>query len=205
MAARRREVPWAGDRPRLRRDLGRVLTWTAGAGVLALLVAAALNVGAGVQATRDHFAKRVPVEPDSVAASRSFAGHGPRLAFDEFSNTWWGPGISQSGDGTWLEARFQQPVRLLDLVITPGVSARPTDHQKSAAPHRIEALVTTADGKTQTRDLTLDQGSGGQRRAFRVGNVTAVRFILRSAYGTGTDKQVAIAEIEFFGPSSTAG
>lgn len=32
--------------------------------------------------------------------------------------------------------------------------------------------------------------------------MTAVRFTVDSAYGTSAKKQVAIAEIEFFGPSS---
>ena len=199
---RGREAPWAGDRPRLRRNLGRVLTWVAGAGAAALVVVAATHVGAGIQDTRDHFAKRAPVAPDSVLASRSFKGHGPQSAFDRFNNTWWGPGISQSGDGQWLEARFEQPTNLLNLVITPGVSTQPGDLAKAADPHRIEVRVTTSDGRTATRYLTLDQGSGGQSRAFRVRNVTAVRFVLRSAYGAGADKQVAIAEIEFFGRSS---
>jgi hypothetical protein len=61
-------------------------------------------------------------------------------------------------------------------------------------------LITTADGGTETRNLTLDEG-GVQHRAFRADRVIAVRFVLRSAYGISTTKQVAIAEIEFFGPS----
>jgi len=199
---RDRETPWAGERPRLRRGFGRVMNWVVGALVLALLVTLGLNAGKGVDAVRDHFAKRAPVGPDIVKASRSYSGHKPELAFDKLSNTWWGPGVTQSGEGEWIEARFDEPTRLLDLIITPGVSARADQLSQSALPHRIEARITTADGKTKTRFLTLDQGAGGQRRAFRVGDVTAVRFILRSASGADAKKQVAIAEIEFFGPSS---
>lgn len=113
--------------------------------------------------------------------------------------------MTQSGKGQWLEARFDEPTRLLDLMITPGVSTRPDQLSQSALPHRIEAEITTADGKTITRQLTLDQGAGAQRRSFRVGTVTAVRFTIESAYGTSGSKQVAIAEIEFFGPSSASG
>ncbi|MFF2511405.1 NADase-type glycan-binding domain-containing protein [Streptomyces sp. NPDC058086] len=200
--SRNGEVPWAGDRPRLRRGFGRVMNWVVGAVVLGLLVFAVMNTGTAVQAVKDHFAKRVPVGPDHVKASRSFAGHGAGLAFDKLNNTWWGPGVSESGDGEWLEARFEQPTRLLDVIITSGTSARPDQLTKSALPHRIEARITTANGKTSTRFLTLDQVAGGQQRKFRVGDVTAVRFIIRSAYGTARDKQVSIAEIELFGPSS---
>ncbi|MFI6408318.1 NADase-type glycan-binding domain-containing protein [Streptomyces sp. NPDC050548] len=199
------EIPWAGDRPRLRRTFDRVLTWIGAAIVLTLLIVLAVNIPRGVQAAKDHFAKRAPVSPDRVTASRSFPGHKPELAFDKLNNTWWGPGVSQSGEGQWLEAKFDEPTRLLDVLITPGVSTRADQLGQSALPHRIEARITTADGKTTTRELSLDQGAGAQRRAFRVGEVTSVRFTIESAYGASGKKQVAIAEIEFFGPSNSGG
>lgn len=113
--------------------------------------------------------------------------------------------MSQAGKGQWLEAQFDEPTRLLDLMITPGVSTRPDQLSQSALPHRIEAVITTAKGKTITRQITLDQGAGAQRRSFRVGTVTSVRFTIESAYGASGSKQVAIAEIEFFGPSNAGG
>ncbi|WP_420876933.1 NADase-type glycan-binding domain-containing protein, partial [Streptomyces ossamyceticus] len=197
------EAPWAGDRPRLRRGFGRVLNWVVGALVLALIVTLAFRADDAVQATRDHFAKRAPIGPDRVKASRSYPGHGARLAFDQLNNTWWGPGVTQTGEGEWLEARFDHPTRLLDVVITPGVSTKVDQLSQSARPHRIEAVITAADGAKSTRIINLDQGAGGQRRSFRVGEVTAVRFVLRSAYGADAKKQVSIAEIEFFGRSNS--
>ena len=203
LGSRAAQTPWAGDRPRLRRGFGRVMNWVVGALVLALIVTLFLNIGAGVDATRDHFAKRAPVGPTSVKASRSYPGHGAGLAFDQLNNTWWGPGVSQSGEGEWVEARFDQPTRLLDLIITSGVSTKVDQLRQSALPRRIEARITTADGKTSTRTILLDQSAGGQRRKFRVGEVVAVRFILRSAYAADAKKQVSIAEIEFFGRSNS--
>ncbi|MBB5929495.1 NADase-type glycan-binding domain-containing protein [Streptomyces echinatus] len=196
-----RETPWAGDRPRLRRAFDRVLGWAGAALVLALLAALVAGIPKGVQATRDHFAKRAPVAPDGYRASRSFPGHKPQLAFDKLNNTWWGPGVADSGKGQWIEAEFAEPTRLLDLLITPGESTRPDQLSRSALPHRVEVRITGADGRTTTRTLNLDQGAGAQRVAFRVGEVTAVRFTLESAYQPSPTKQVAIAEIEFFGPS----
>ncbi|MFC8142680.1 zinc ribbon domain-containing protein [Streptomyces paradoxus] len=200
-----RETPWAGDRPRLRRTFDRVLSWLGIAIVLALLVALAVNIPQGIQATRDHFAKRAPVSPDRYSASRSYPGHKPELAFDKINDSWWGPGVSESGQGQYIEARFDEPTRLLDLIITPGTSTRADELSESALPHRLTATITGKDGRTTTRRLTLDQGAGPQRRAFRVGEVTAVRFTIDSAYGTSAKKQVAIAEIEFFGPSTANG
>ncbi|GAA3074526.1 hypothetical protein GCM10020000_69410 [Streptomyces olivoverticillatus] len=197
----RHEAPWAGDRPRLRRAFDRIGTWITAAIAVTLLILGVLYVPDGIQATRDHFATRAPVEPDEIRASRSYPGHEPKLAFDKLNNTWWGPGVSQSGQGEWIEVSFAHPARLLDLLITPGVSTRADQLDKSARPHRVKATVTRKDGGTETRELTLDPGAGGQRRAFRVGEVTRVRFTIESSYAASADKQTAIAEIELFGRS----
>ncbi|MFE1587374.1 zinc ribbon domain-containing protein [Streptomyces sp. NPDC058737] len=199
---RRQETPWAGDRPRLRRVFDRIGTWITVAVVATLAVLGFMYIPDGIENTRDHFAKRAPVSPDGIKASHSFPGHDPKLLIDKLSNTWWGPGISESGQGEWVEATFTEPTRLLDVIITPGVSSRANKLQESALPHRIKATITMKDGSIKTRDLTLDQGAGGQRRPFRVGEVTKVRFTIESAHAASANKQVAIAEIEFFGPSS---
>jgi hypothetical protein len=198
-----RETPWAGERPRLRRTFAHVLTWLGAAIVVTLLIVLGINVPKGVQAAEDHFSKRAAVEPDSWSASRAYAGHKAGLVGDKLNNTWWGPGVSESGQGQWIQAKFEEPTRLLDLIITPGVSTRPDQISQSARPHRLEATITLSNGRTTTRKITLDPGSGGQRIPFRVGTVSSVRFTIKSATGTSSKKQVAIAEIEFFGRSST--
>ncbi|WP_344088051.1 NADase-type glycan-binding domain-containing protein, partial [Streptomyces stramineus] len=195
------EAPRAGDRPRLRRVFDRVGTWVSLAVAVTLIVLGVLYAPDGVQATRDHFAKRAPVQPDEIRASRSYPDHGPKLAIDKLNNTWWGPGVSQSGEGEWIEMRFARPARLLDVIITPGTSTRADQLEKSALPHRVRATVTKKNSGTETRELVLDPGAGGQRRAFRVGEVTAVRFTIESAHAASADKQVAVAEIELFGRS----
>ncbi|MEU3461114.1 zinc ribbon domain-containing protein [Streptomyces sp. NPDC006733] len=200
-----RPAPWAGERPRLRRGFGRVFPWIAYGLVLALVIYAALNVGTAWNAARDHFSKRAQVSPDSVAASRSFSGHPPKAVFDKLNNTWWGPGISQSAEGEWIEARFQEPTRLLDILITSGISVKASDLSAAALPRRMDAIITTADGKTSTLAVNLDQVSGPQRRKFRAENVVSVRFVIRSAFNAAADKQVSIAEIEFFTRATTSG
>ncbi|WP_320777435.1 NADase-type glycan-binding domain-containing protein [Streptomyces sp. CRN 30] len=197
-----RETPWAGDRPRLRRTFDRIGTWIWAAIGVTAIICGIIYIPDGIAATRDHFAKRAPVTPDTFKASRSYPGHKPELAFDMRSNTWWGPGVNQSGEGQWIEARFTEPVRLLNVIITSGTSSRAEKLTENALPHRIEAKITMKDGTTKTRDLNLDQAAGGQSRAFRVGEVTAVRFTIKSAYGASGKKQVSIAEIEFFSRSA---
>ncbi|UWM49661.1 zinc ribbon domain-containing protein [Streptomyces carpaticus] len=197
-----REAPWAGQRPRLDRTFGHLLKWVGAGLAVGLLIATVIYLPTGIQATRDHFAKRAPVAPDDVDASMSWGGHGPELAFDLTSNTWWGPGITHSAEGEWIEARFSQPTDLLDVVITPGVSTHANQLSEATLPRTLEARVTTSDGGRTTHEITLDQGAGAQLRAFRAKDVVSVRFTLLTAYAPSEEKQVAIAEIEFFGPSA---
>ncbi|MEU9239299.1 zinc ribbon domain-containing protein [Streptomyces sp. NPDC048385] len=199
---RNRETPWAGDRPRLRRTFDRVVTWIVAAVVLTGVTLLVVNTPKAISATRDHFAKRAPVSPDTYRASRSYAGHKPDLLFDKLNNTWWGPGVTQSGEGEWVEAHFEEPTRLLNVVITSGESTHSDQLRKSALPHRMTVTIKTADGKTETRELTLDQTTGGQTRDLRAADVVSVRFTIESSYQASAGTQVAIAEIEFFGPSS---
>ncbi|WP_330319968.1 zinc ribbon domain-containing protein [Streptomyces clavifer] len=198
-------APWAGDRPRLRRGIGRIFTWIVYGLALGLVIYAAFNVSTAWNAARDHFAKRAPVTPDSAEASRSFGGHPPKALFDKVNNSWWGPGVSQSAEGEWVEARFQEPTRLLNILITSGISVKPADLSEAALPHRMDAIITTTDGRKTTRHIKLDQVSGPQQRKFRAENVVSVRFVIRSAFNAGTDKQVSIAEIEFFTRATTSG
>ncbi|MEU1088600.1 zinc ribbon domain-containing protein [Streptomyces sp. NPDC005892] len=198
---RTRETPWAGDRPRVRRTFDRVLSWVGAAIVVTLVIVAVVHIPDAVQATRDHFSKRAPVSPDHVSASRSYQGHKPDSSFDKLNNTWWGPGVSESGKGQWIEASFDSPTRLLNVIVMPGVSPRADKNTEQALPHRMDVTVTQSSGKVTHREITLDDGAGGQTRNFRFDDVTKVRFTVVSAYHASASKQVALAEIEFFGPS----
>ncbi|MEU2420226.1 zinc ribbon domain-containing protein [Streptomyces sp. NPDC007851] len=201
---RNRETPWAGDRPRLRRTFDRILTWIGVALLLTVVTVLAVNTPKAISATRDHFAKRTQVPPDRVVASRSYAGHKPDLAFDKLNNTWWGPGVTGAGQGEWVEARFDEPTRLLNVIFTSGESTHFDQLRKSALPHRLKATIKTSDGRTEDRELILDQTAGGQTRGFRAANVVSVRFTIDSSYQASSKTQVAIAEIEFFGPSNAS-
>ncbi|MFD0257067.1 zinc ribbon domain-containing protein [Kitasatospora indigofera] len=193
------EAPWAGQRPRLRRGFGRTVRLALLAGLVVLvLVAGLIWAGPAVDAVNDHFAKRVPIDPVAVTASRSYEGHGPELTVDKVSNSWWGTGIEGDSAGEWLEAGFGRPVRLLDLVITPGASADVAQQLAQARPRQLELLITDVDGRTVTRQVELT-GDGAQRVKLRAGRVTKVRLVLRSAFGVAAGKQVAVAEVEFFG------
>jgi hypothetical protein len=197
--AQDREAPWAGERPRLRRArsnalliavlviLGVPLLWTA--------VVKADDAG---NAVVDHFVKRVPMQANASSASHSDPNHGPRLAFDGLSNTFWGNGYGGGGQGVHLEASFTQPRRLLNVIITSGISKQPDRYATQARPQILDATVFSSDGTSRTTALHLDDAPGPQKLKLRGNNVVRVRLTIRSAYGAAPNRQVCIAEVEFF-------
>ncbi|MFC8418328.1 serine/threonine-protein kinase [Streptomyces coelicoflavus] len=140
------------------------------------------------------------VLPDEVKASRSYRGHGPELAFDREDATWWGPGVTGSGAGEWIEGRFDAPTRVSELVFTSGMSTQLDAFGVSAMPKRVTVTFTTDAGKAVERDLMLNWVVGGQHFVFDVGKVLAVRFTVKSSYQADEkaqeNAQVAISGVE---------
>jgi hypothetical protein len=194
-----REAPWAGERPRLRRGVGRlVVRVVAAVAAIGLVVAVVTYLGPAVNAVRDHFAKRVPVIPDGSRASHSDPNNGPAKAFDGLSDTYWGDGYRGPGFGQFVEATFTQPQRLLNVIITPGISTRPDLYATQGRPQILEATVFSAGGDSATRSLQLDDTAGPQKFRLNGADVVRVRLTIRAAFGATIDRQVAITEVEFF-------
>ncbi|MFD8722607.1 hypothetical protein ACFV2H_32680 [Streptomyces sp. NPDC059629] len=100
--------------------------------------------------------------------------------------------------GQYLQANFSRPVDLEKIIITPGISARPADLDAQARPETFDLLITDASGRTSLTHHELADG-GPQLVDAAMDGAVQVDVILRSAYGTSPDKQVAIAEVEMFG------
>ncbi|MGV9877961.1 NADase-type glycan-binding domain-containing protein [Streptomyces sp. NPDC003006] len=201
-AAPTAEGPYAGQRPRLHRDRTRWITRAVGIAVIAGLVVGGIFGGPpAARAVQDHFAKRVPVHPTGFSASHSAPKQAAKLAFDGYSNTWWGTGYAGDSAGQWLQADFGQPTDLLNLLITPGSSARTAQAAAQARPMEFDLVVSDSAGKEHTLHRRINDG-GVQKIDVRVRDAVSARLILRSAYGVAEDRQVAIAELEFFGRSA---
>ncbi|MCY0944354.1 discoidin domain-containing protein [Streptomyces antarcticus] len=195
--------PFAGQRPVPRRERRQWIVRAVVVAAVVLVVVGGLIGGpAAARAVQDHFAKRVAVRPTAWIASHSAAGHGPEAAFDNYSNTWWGTGYAGDSNGQHLQADFAQPVDLLAVLLTPGTSKRPGQAADQARPQEVDLIVTDSAGRSRTVHRTLDDG-GVQRVDVRGRDTVSVRLVLRSAYGSGPDRQVAVAEVEFFGRSRT--
>ncbi|MFJ9431594.1 NADase-type glycan-binding domain-containing protein [Streptomyces sp. NPDC101490] len=195
------EGPYAGRRPALARDRGR---WAVRAlivtGAVVVLVGGVIGGPPAVRAVQDHFAKRVPVHPVSWTASHSAPTQDPKLAGDGYSNTWWGTGYAGDSAGQYLEATFAEPTDLLSLLITPGSSKNTTQADGQATPRTFELVVKDSSGETRVSQHRVNDG-GTQRVDVRVRDALSVRLVLRTAWRADPRKQVAIAELEFFGRS----
>ncbi|MEV5982914.1 zinc ribbon domain-containing protein [Streptomyces sp. NPDC052114] len=200
--AQNAEGPYAGQRPRLHRDRTRWIARAVGIAVVAGLIVGGIFGGPpAARAVQDHFAKRVPVHPTKFSASHAAPKQPAKLAFDGYSNTWWGTGYAGDSAGQWLQADFGQPTDLLNLLITPGTSGRSAQAAEQARPMEFDLVVNDSAGKEHIMKRRINDG-GVQKVDVRVRDAVSARLIVRSAYGAGKDRQVAIAELEYFGRST---
>jgi hypothetical protein len=201
---RRRELPYAGQRPRLRRGPGRLARWVVLAVVVSLAAFAADTwAGAAVANVKDHFTHRYRVFPTTFNASHSDSAHPVRYLHDGYNNTWWGTGEAGDGAGVHIRATFDQPVNLLDIIVTPGAGVEPDAFTRQSCPESIEVTLRSANGSSTNTTITLADSPGPETFPIQGSGVVAVRLTLGSAYlaqpSAGTE--VAIAELEFFASS----
>ncbi|MFE7586514.1 zinc ribbon domain-containing protein [Streptomyces gardneri] len=195
------EGPYAGRRPGLTRDRGRwMVRALIATAVVAVVVGGVVGGPPAARAVQDHFATRVPVHPVSWAASHSAPKQDPKLAGDGYSNTWWGTGYAGDSAGQYLEAGFAEPTDLLSVLITPGSAKNTTQADGQATPRTFDLVVKDASGETRVSHHLINDG-GTQRVDLRVRDALSVRLVLRTAWRADPRKQVAVAELEFFGRS----
>lgn len=201
---RRRELPYAGQRPRLRRGADRLERWLVFAVVIGLVAGAAdIWAGAAVTNVKDHFAHRFQVFPTSITASRSDPAHPASNLRDSFNNTFWGTGEAGDGAGVYVDAAFNQPVNLLDLIITGGAGVAQDAFTAQSRPESVKVTLLSAGGGSTSTTITLADSPGPQTFGIQGNGIVRIRFTLESAYlaqpAPGTE--VAIAELEFFASS----
>ncbi|MFE2581743.1 NADase-type glycan-binding domain-containing protein [Streptomyces sp. NPDC059378] len=149
---------------------------------------------------RNKTAKPTPVNPKFAKASSHLKNHGPNLAFDGANNTYWAPASAGAGTGEALEAGFEQPVTLKELIIHTGVSVNKDEFLKQARPSVLDVELGEQGGKVEKKQLKLEDKPGPQTLDLEGKNVSTVRFIVRSDYGAeAKNRHTAILEIEFFG------
>ncbi|MES4905594.1 discoidin domain-containing protein, partial [Streptomyces sp. NPDC000395] len=190
----------AGSRPRLRsRPRPRLML-----PVVLIVLAAAAWFGRGQLSevftfTKDRTSDPKPLHADQFRGSTQAPGHPARAAFDGYNNRYWAPATGGPADGQYLEADFDQPVRLRKLLITPGSSAKEAEFLTQARPSELAVTLVSSGGERSTRTVRLNDKPGQQTFDVAGTEVTRVRLTVGGAYGVRSDRRVAIAEVEFFG------
>ncbi|NUU20596.1 MAG: hypothetical protein HOV68_03630, partial [Streptomycetaceae bacterium] len=145
---------------------------------------------------RDNTTDPKPVRPTGVSASSELPGMSAGAAFDGAKNQPWSPdALDKSAE---LVAAFDQPVRLVNVIVTPGVSADQDQFLTYGRPQKLTLRFVTTDGQSSTQTLTLTDKAGAQ--TFKLGgknDVHEVHIVIDSVYGP-PDRPPAIAEVEFF-------
>lgn len=145
---------------------------------------------------RDRVSDAKPVSPSTISASSEATS--AEFAFDGISNEYWAPDLAGEGVGEWIQADFTEPVRLVYLIVSPGVARDQEAFLAQSRPEEIELRMFTEDGGAVTETFTLSDSAEPQTIELGVSDVTAVRLTILGAYGHEEGKAVAIGELEYF-------
>ncbi|MBO4208675.1 zinc ribbon domain-containing protein [Micromonospora echinofusca] len=150
-----------------------------------------------VEAVRDRTQDPVPLVPDMVSASSSLPDAAAARLTDGANNRYWAP--AGTGIDAWVEGRYREPVRLLTVVVTPGVGLNRQKFLAAGRPRRLTVVTERRDGQQQRTDIDLRDTPGAQHFDVEQADVVRIRLEVRSTYGHDLVPGVAIAEAEFFG------
>ncbi|MFF9014770.1 NADase-type glycan-binding domain-containing protein [Streptomyces sp. NPDC014870] len=165
--------------------------------VLGLLVGGYFLIPAGrwlYEDVRDKLGKATHITPASTTATASLPKHGPTLATDGLSNTYWG--TPKTGES--LSFEFTTPFRLVDVVIHTGVSAKAEAFRNQARPTKVDLVVTAADGKVHKKTVTLADKPGPQTIQTGYSDVVSIQLTPHESAGLSEGRHIAVAEVEFF-------
>jgi hypothetical protein len=137
---RRREVPYAGQRPRLRHGVGRLVRRVVLVALLVLvIVEISLNASTGATDVQDHFSTPVHVYADKITASSQDPKHLAKLLGDGYNTTWWGSDVTGENTGVSVSAAFDQPIDLMDVIVTPGATTQEDTFTSESRPETASA------------------------------------------------------------------
>ena len=139
------------------------------------------------------------VNPKAITASDAAPGHPAELARDGATNRFWAPGKAGDGKGSFVQASFDKPFRLVYLRVFNGSSGELAPYLTQARPHSVRVTVIRSSGKQTVKVIQLKDQPGKQEFHIAVSDASSVRLTIESAYGATAGRLVALAEVEFLG------
>jgi len=207
----RGKPPAAGYRPPRRRSVRPLLLIIGVLSFVFLLFAAVPSLRAPVgdrydrtkNAIQDRFGKPTPVIPKAARASSSAKDTDPTKLIDGANNTYWAPATESPAVGEWLELELQQPERVLELIITPGVAVDEKKFREQSRPNTLEVIAKDREGRETRKTIKVNDGSGPKNVTIKISNVYTIRLVIKAAYDPKPGRQVAFAEVEVVARNSS--
>lgn len=201
-AAGPERLPWWRTvwpfRRRTRASSGRLVRFWVILAVVAALCAVGVLLWPAARGlyedTQDKLGKPKPVTPRTVKASDELPRHPATNTTDGLNNRYWGA----AAPGASVTYTFSEPFRLVELLITNGPSAAAEDYTRQARALTLDLEVTTEDGGTHHKRVTLSDKPGEQSVSTGISDVSSIRLVLHSAVGLSSGRHLALAEVEFF-------
>ncbi|MBD8080353.1 zinc ribbon domain-containing protein [Cellulosimicrobium arenosum] len=199
-----RKAPVAGTRPHRRRR--RFPTKS----VVALVVVGGLafagyqlrdQIGGGATTVQDRLQGGEVYNPVAVRASSEASDRPATQLVDGTNDLAWSPEAPGDGVGQAMVFTFDEPFRLVSIVVTGGASTVQEEYLQGSSPRTLDVVVTRADGSTGEHRVTLDDVPGPQPFDVAEDDVVEVRLTIASTYRSSPETSVAVAEVEFRGRS----
>lgn len=192
-AVRRRRTRrfWNQDRHKLWRRLVIL------GALIALVVSAVLLYPLGkaaLQNVLDKTSEPVPIRPATVTGSSAVPGHPAANLVNVRTDVYWGAPQPEA----WADFQFDQPFRLVGMLVHVGPSAKPDAFTTQARPTLLDIIVTSADGRKRIVQANLADQPAQPQINIGAGNVTRVRIVIRSATDLTEGKHIAMSLVEFF-------
>lgn len=139
------------------------------------------------------------VRPSGQQASAAAKVHPASHAFDGSRGTFWAPARSSVKGGAipWLRATFAEPVNLVTIGITPGMSVDTPKFVAGTRPAQIEVSVAT-DGEPVVKRFHVADTAGFQKFDIDAPGARSVQIAVLSSTGTHPTLATAITEAEFW-------
>jgi len=136
----------------------------------------------------------VPVNTAGRATGPGIKGHGPSLAFDLRSNTYWAATFDAANPPT-IAATFTAPADIAKVLVTSGAA---DDFKSQPRPHNVRVEFLGTDGAVvATTVLELKDIADPQVFDAAAKQARAVRITVTDVYTSVKGQAVAITEIEF--------
>ncbi len=201
-AGHRRKAPvQPGRRMRRVRRIAMALLLIAGIGGVGILAGPQRGlVMKAFSAVQNLVMKPEQVRPTEQHASITAKGHPAAHAFDGATNTFWAAprGRIKANSVPWLRAEFDQPIHLVAVGITPGMSLDTPKFVAGTRPVQIEVSATVASGEPVRKRFDLDDSAGFQRLSMSARDVRSIQVSILASKGKLQTMRTAITEVEFF-------